>query len=373
MSDFEEQFVDVLERNLLDSDDKEIKDYFSWGRDARHKVDNTEKLSILPRGKRSIKRLTSILLEIYSKKSKRDQTHYAISKFREKYQDFEQSYRLMSNNSSRELFCELIAMQIIGEKRFCLSSFEKIHATYETASNVLLESGDEYPIYGWLLKGVSLDDPAVNIFTVPTILNLHFNERLYEYGCGNDVVRVEKGDCVIDAGIGWGDTTVYLAAKCRDDFGGKSYAFDILDEGLDALRSQLDRNPDLNNVQAFKCALSDTDDERVFISAPSPGARITKNYTGREVRTKKIDTFVDREKIEQVNFIKMDIEGAEVPAIKGATNVIKSHHPKLALSVYHKWDDMRVIPRLINTISPDYNFYLDCTTGFGGEAVLYAK
>ena len=69
----------------------------------------------------------------------------------------------------------------------------------------------------------------------------------------------------------------------------------------------------------------------------------------------------------------MDIEGSEVKALKGAEKTIKKYKPKLAISIYHKWDDLREIPNLINNFRDDYSFYLDCTTGFGGEAVLYCK
>jgi hypothetical protein len=69
----------------------------------------------------------------------------------------------------------------------------------------------------------------------------------------------------------------------------------------------------------------------------------------------------------------MDIEGAEIPALNGARNTIKKFKPKLAISVYHQWDDLREIPKLIHDIRDDYEFYLDCTTGFGGEAVLYCR
>ena len=47
----------------------------------------------------------------------------------------------------------------------------------------------------------------------------------------------------------------------------------------------------------------------------------------------------------------MDIEGAEIPALIGASDSIAKFKPKLAISVYHKWDDLKEIPKLINSIS----------------------
>ena len=140
---------------------------------------------------------------------------------------------------------------------------------------------------------------------------------------------------------------------------------------MDALLEQLKENPAINNLTPSLLALSDKDGELVSISAPSPGAKITNKKTGRTIETITIDTFSNHRNLEKVDFIKMDIEGSEIPALIGATHTIKQHKPKLAISAYHKWDDLLLIPQLIHNIREDYKYYLDCTTGFGGEAVLF--
>jgi FkbM family methyltransferase len=57
-------------------------------------------------------------------------------------------------------------------------------------------------------------------------------------------------------------------------------------------------------------------------------------------------------------FIKMDIEGAEIDTIRGASRVIHDHGPVLAICSYHKQDHLWNIPRLIHSIRQDYRFYL---------------
>ena len=57
----------------------------------------------------------------------------------------------------------------------------------------------------------------------------------------------------------------------------------------------------------------------------------------------------------------MDIEGSEINALKGGKITINKYKPKLAISAYHKWDDLLKIPLLIHSIRPDYKFYLDCS------------
>jgi len=92
----------------------------------------------------------------------------------------------------------------------------------------------------------------------------------------------------------------------------------------------------------------------------------------------KGDTYIDTVSIderfisEKVSFIKMDIEGAETEAIRGAMNIIKRDKPKLAISIYHKKEDIYEIPLLINEICPEYKFYLRHFSSHLCETVLLA-
>mgnify|MGYP005797614781 CR=1 FL=1 len=57
-------------------------------------------------------------------------------------------------------------------------------------------------------------------------------------------------------------------------------------------------------------------------------------------------------------FIKMDIEGAELEALKGASEIIRRYHPKLAVSIYHKLEDIFRIPLFIHGLSAHYRLYI---------------
>lgn len=59
-----------------------------------------------------------------------------------------------------------------------------------------------------------------------------------------------------------------------------------------------------------------------------------------------------------VDFIKMDIEGAELKALHGAYKTIRNNRPMLAISVYHKPEDIWSVPFFIESICPDYNYSL---------------
>lgn len=77
---------------------------------------------------------------------------------------------------------------------------------------------------------------------------------------------------------------------------------------------------------------------------------------GVKIMATSIDNVLDGKK---ATFIKMDIEGSELMALRGAKNTITKWLPKLAISVYHKNEDMLEIPQYINDIALNkYDFYL---------------
>ncbi len=71
-------------------------------------------------------------------------------------------------------------------------------------------------------------------------------------------------------------------------------------------------------------------------------------------------------------FIKMDIEGAETAALKGARELIEAHGPGLAICVYHGLSDLWEVPHLISGMRSGYRYYLRNYNYLGLETVLYA-
>jgi FkbM family methyltransferase len=71
--------------------------------------------------------------------------------------------------------------------------------------------------------------------------------------------------------------------------------------------------------------------------------------------------------------IKMDIEGAELEALKGAEESIRKNKPRLAVCLYHKPEDIIDIPYYIAGIEPKYKFFIrhNCLVNLS-ETVLYA-
>ncbi len=71
-------------------------------------------------------------------------------------------------------------------------------------------------------------------------------------------------------------------------------------------------------------------------------------------------------------FIKLDVEGAELEALKGASATIKRNRPKLAVCVYHRPSDLFEIPLFIDSLGAGYRFWLRQHQPVACETVLYA-
>jgi FkbM family methyltransferase len=80
---------------------------------------------------------------------------------------------------------------------------------------------------------------------------------------------------------------------------------------------------------------------------------------------------LDNEITEPVSFIKMDIEGSEIDALRGAKCHIVNDKPQLAISAYHTFKDLRRIPLLVYSYNKNQRFYFR-NHQWGGEMVFYA-
>lgn len=72
-----------------------------------------------------------------------------------------------------------------------------------------------------------------------------------------------------------------------------------------------------------------------------------------EIKVVTIDSIVN-EKLDQVDFIKFDIEGSELEALKGASDTIKKYKPNMAICLYHRPSDIEEIPKFVTSLVSSY-------------------
>jgi hypothetical protein len=82
---------------------------------------------------------------------------------------------------------------------------------------------------------------------------------------------------------------------------------------------------------------------------------------------------VNTKEIASIDFIKLDVEGAELDSIRGARESILRFKPKLAISLYHKPNDIFELILYVKDKFPFYSLHLDHYTIHGEETVLYCR
>ena len=168
----------------------------------------------------------------------------------------------------------------------------------------------------------------------------------------------------VDMGAYNGDTVIELSQKV--DNLTDAYLFEPDIDNFNDLVSAVDKSE--INTLCLPLGVSDKSEILSFSTGCGEGSAISDNGNVH-IATVALDDFLIKH---DVNFIKMDIEGAEILAIKGAKKTIKRCRPVLAISYYHKPGDIWEIPLLLQQYCKSYKFYLRQHYYNSFESVLYA-
>lgn len=183
-----------------------------------------------------------------------------------------------------------------------------------------------------------------------------------------DVYSARENEVVVDCGAYDGQTEVEI---CK--WGGnrikKIYAFELDPYNKD-LCINCYKDQGIESVVEF--INKGTSNQNGEISLGSSTVGTTASCIGegdQKAEVVRIDDVIS----DDVTFIKMDIEGAELDALKGAELTIKRCKPRLAICVYHKQSDIYDIPNYLLSIVPDYKFKVRHYSSNPWETVLYAS
>lgn len=287
-------------------------------------------------------------------------------------------YSVLSEESQK-LLIEIISYRILGYKKVKLSLN---NSTYKKSLEIAesLKSGNEKinsSFLHFVLEKFNLNKIGYNIELYFTALGIAIDFIIEQYAYkvdGKPVVYAESGDTVLDIGGCWGDTALYFADKVGDS--GKVYSFEFIPNNLEIFHKNISLNPNLKDrINVIQNPVSDNSDQKIFYRDCGPSSSISSepfaDQTGT-TQTISIDDFVQRHSIPQINYIKMDIEGAEPYALKGAINTIRKFRPKLAIAIYHSMDDFVNIPKWLIEQNLNYDFYLGHYTIHAEETILFA-
>ncbi len=281
--------------------------------------------------------------------------------------------QLLNDETSAVLFDQLLLFRTLGHLHVRLPiDGLKMRAQLEQAALWKIGESSDAGILGSLsLFSIPTSDPPIIVKCWQENAAATFLLQQYYFSRNDASVAPASGDYVIDAGACFGDTALRFAQVVQGN--GRVFSFDPLAKHCEIMRDNFHLNPDLaQRISVFQLGLSDHRNE--VQSAPpgdviDPGARITDDT----FPTRTIDDLVADGTIPHLDFIKMDIEGSELAALKGAEQSIKRWRPRLALSLYHRPEDLFSIPLWIASLNCGYRFYLDHYSIHHEETVLYAS
>lgn len=183
----------------------------------------------------------------------------------------------------------------------------------------------------------------------------------------NEVTATLSGGGYVDCGAYNGDSVEKFINWSGGNYT-KIFAIEADKNNFDALEKFV-REKNYRDVLTFHCGVWN-ERTKITFSGSNETSSAVSDFGNVTIDAEKIDDIAGDTKI---SFIKMDIEGSELNALRGAAETIKRDKPALAICVYHKAEDLITIPQLIKNLNANYKFYLRKHTRFAEtELVLYA-
>ena len=185
-----------------------------------------------------------------------------------------------------------------------------------------------------------------------------------------DLFKLDKNEVFVDCGAYRGDTLRSFLQQTKGQFK-TLLAFEPdpanYKELLD-LVSSLPRDIG-QRIKTSPLALG-SQSEQLYFDAQGIASSSVSTSGSIQIQSEALDMLLADE---SPTYIKMDIEGAEVDALIGASQSIRKHLPILAVSVYHHQDHIWNVPLMIHSLSNRYKFYLRrYTPRVLDDLVLYA-
>lgn len=303
-----------------------------------------------------------------------EQAAHRLADLLEQSPGLETLFHRLEVPGDRELLARVLAFRVLGNRKVqlpmtldrLLELRRRAHAARTATATAPIG------IFGWYA-----DDYDLAGLGYPIRARIHEGGvvavfGVEQYRCtGAFEVAVHPGDVVIDGGACWGDTALYFAHLAGS--AGRVVGFEFEPGNLELLRHNLGLNPQLaGRISVVGAALSDRAGRQVAFRSFGPGTALDPAGEG-SVGTETIDGLLERGEVDRVDFIKLDIEGAELSALRGAENTLRRFRPSLAIAAYHRDDDLAAIPAYLIGLGLGYRFRLRHTTMHSEETMLFAR
>lgn len=206
-------------------------------------------------------------------------------------------------------------------------------------------------------RGVLLDILAYRVSGDPRILSEYRYRPEEQYF--EDFLGIES-EIFIDGG-GYDGATAKLFCERYPDYS----AVHVFEPDTDNFALCNENLGSLRDIHFHQCALSDSSGTLRF--DPGNGSASAVSDDGViELPARRLE-----DEVEAATFIKLDLEGWELAALRGAENLIRHSKPKLAIGAYHAADDMLDVAQWVLDVREDYRVSVRHYTESWTETVLY--
>jgi FkbM family methyltransferase len=212
---------------------------------------------------------------------------------------------------------------------------------------------------------------------LPLASTVVFSQYAYRDAGAAPAARPQPGDVALDVGGCWGETALWMAHQVGA--AGHVHSFEPSPQNLQLLAANLERNVALlPRITVHTTPLAAEPGREVWMEdATAAGATTHEGEAAPEGRrtvpavTDTVDALVARGALDRVDFIKMDVEGAELEVLRGAAHTLRTQRPRLALAAYHRPDDLAVLPAYVASLGLEYRWYLQCSTMTDIDSILF--
>ena len=297
------------------------------------------------------------------------QSAYFFDWFSKHHDRLWEAYSHLGSDSSKRLYLYLIAFRLAGHFSVRLpvdflgktaeqAEFEKIAAcTPSQISSSSLLGGLKH--FDFEFKGARY---------LVDCLGLDYYLVRGQYFYDKDGVRVApaSGDVVIDGGACTGDTAAVFSNAVGA--AGHVFCFDPVADHIAVVEHNRKQFPHAN-VTMLPFGLSDknVDAPPILLQQCAPGFSSGNNL----VPLRHLDYLVNQKELPKFQYLKLDVEGAELETLRGARESIRRFRPKLAISLYHKPNDLFDLILYVKTNFPFYACFVNHYTIHMEETVLY--
>lgn len=180
-----------------------------------------------------------------------------------------------------------------------------------------------------------------------------------------DLVDFTDAEVFVDCGAYDGDTMKEFIKASKGN-----YQSIVCFEPVEEYHKRLEKRGKGKSVTAIRAGVYKETTTLKFNAEGGKGSSIA--IAAEHTITVPVRAIDDVLECKNATFIKMDVEGAELDALKGAKETIRHNHPKLAICIYHYHRDFVEIPKWIHALVPEYKLYVRHHSFSVNETVLYA-